>query len=338
MNKRKISITVFLVIMTMAIIVVFTTILKNSGKNLKENYVETTNLISEENEVNTSKQTNIDFTKYKLEKLNDQNVLASINYCLNLYKRYSSNSENNDSIDNKKTLFSIIPDDIINNVGNNTNDYIIKSKDEFRIDKIYSAIQDIDNEFSGKTYTHYLSKDTTLYLLKITRYDSIENTMKNNTLGIVIDSYNGYFWIIPYKYFKKNNIKIENETGINLLAGNNSLKKNNINKLSNNIGNNEQNICKIYYDNFIFNVKYDIKKAYQDLDSKYKTNGYDETTYLNFLKQKNLDNGIILNSSMNITDDDKYLYQIVDEKNNIIDFTSDDVMEYKVAYENLSLS
>ena len=45
----------------------------------------------------------------------------------------------------------------------------------------------------------------------------------------------------------------------------------------------------------------------------------------------------MINSSINITDDNKYLFQIVDEKNNIIDFTSNNVMEYKVTYPNVSL-
>lgn len=337
MNKRKIAIIFFIIILTVSIIIFLTTIIKNSGKKSKNQDNEIINFTKEKNEDNVLKQQNVDFTKYKIKKLDDQNVLSSINFCINLYKRYSANTEKSDSIDNTKTLFSIIPDEIINNIGNNINDYIIKTKDEYKIDKIYSAIQETDNKESENTYTYLLSKNIILYLLKITRYDSSENTIKNNIMGIMIDSYNGYFWIIPYKYFEKNNIEIENKTSIKLLGENDNLKKSNLNKLSDNIGNNEQNICKIYYDNFLFDIKYDIEKAYKNLDDKYKTNVYDESAYLKFLKQRNLDNGIIINSSINITDDNKHLYQIVDEKNNIIDLTSDNLMEYKVTYPNVSL-
>jgi len=337
MNKGKVAITVSIIIITIVIIVFLTTIIKNSGKELKNKDNKTINFTEEKKEENILKQQDDDFTKYKLEKLDDQNILSSINFCINLYKRYSTNAEKSNSIDNTETLFSIIPDEIIKKVGNNINDYIIKSKDEYKIDKIYYAIQDTNDKKSENTYTYFLNKNIILYLLKITRYDSSENTIKNNIMGIMIDSYNGYFWIIPYKYFEKNNIEIENADSIKLLGENYNLKKSNLNKLSDNIGNNEQNICKIYYDNFLFDVKYDIEKAYKNLDDKYKTNGYDESAYLKFLKQRNLDNGIIINSSINITDDNKHLYQIVDEKNNIIDLTSDNLMEYKVTYPNVSL-
>lgn len=338
MNKRKIAIIFFIIILTVSIIIFLTTIIKNSGKRSKNKENKIINFAEEKDEENIVKQQNNDFTKYKLTKLDNQNVLSTINFCINLYKRYSSNVEKNDSIDNRKTLFSVIPNEIINSVGNDINDYIIKSKDEYRIDKIYSSIQDIDDKPSENKYTYYLNKNIILYLLKITRHDSAKNTLENNTIGIMIDLYNGYFWIIPYKYFERNNIEIENESSINLLEENSNLSKSNLNQLSNDTNNNEQNICKIYYDNFVFDVKYDIEKAYQDLDDKYKTNGYDENAYLNFLKQKNLDNGIMIKSSINITNDYKYLFQIIDEENNIINFTSNDILKYKVIYPNLSLN
>ncbi len=93
MNKRKIAIIFFIIILTVSIIIFLTTIIKNSGKKSKNQDNEIINFTNEKNEDNVLKQQNADFTKYKIKKLDDQNVLSSINFCINLYKRYSANTE-----------------------------------------------------------------------------------------------------------------------------------------------------------------------------------------------------------------------------------------------------
>ena len=154
---------------------------------------------------------------------------------------------------------------------------------------------------------------------------------------IIVDNSTDAYTILPMEYvqekykgnFDTSNIALDEEV---LKVEKKSMNLIRYNSIS------EQTMCMRYLGNYIYKIKTDLKKAYEELDEEYREKRF--KTYEEFAKYINEDYDILSNATLkeyqvsNIVDNNVITYICKDQYGNYYIFKATAVMSYKVYLDN----
>lgn len=162
--------------------------------------------------------------------------------------------------------------DSINQVGDN-----LKSRYIEKIENIlYKYDDNINERYKDYKYTCFRINNMSsskkdkfqIYFVEGEEYDLHEKTFNSINLMVILDKKNNTFNIITKEYLENNNI-----SSIDKFLKSNSkleeIKMNEENKYINKVIDEKQNIRNLFFD-FQFNIKNNLKKAYESIDETYR--------------------------------------------------------------------
>ena len=285
----------------------------------------------------------------KITKIENKNEWFNVQYCLNMYSRYSDNlriaeMELNDKNLNqqekeynerqKEQLVNIIPDFVIEKMNitqENIYEKIAIKEQEVRINSIYKSIQTV----SKVAYEE--STSINAYLVTGVLINKNDFTKQEFKIIVLIDNINNTFLIIPNQYIEEENINLSVNQNVQLYDEE-QIEKNNYNTFIEKAVSTED-ICRKYFADFKINLTYDIQFAYECLDKDYKEKRFGNfENFEKYIQDNSREiNHAVFSSYMVNNYEDYTEYVCRDQYKNLYIFKETALMEFTLTLDTYTL-
>ena len=266
-------------------------------------------------------------------------VVCVICLIIGLIFSYKSNFDRLESVSEYSVFFSQVKyiNNYINYIANNDSVSVYNLLDKRYIEKnniSYSNVLDYIDEYPLLSSFKARKMDYAKLSFNITLYYVTGEIYKNDIDGEVLVDDN--FSAVIVNDFDNMSFSIY-PTDNNYKTIINSIKKKNIdNNSHNSIVSSElidkEQVCILYFSDFVNMLFFDSGKAYEYLSDDMKNRYESLEDFVTYINSNNYRLSTSADKCRNDQKDDKVLYTVIDDKGNEYKFIEESVMDYKVAF------